>query len=674
MTPRRGCAAQWVGLEPLEPRILYSVSPLGGELLPQTEGEQAAAVEIDGRDSALDTVRKRQDGAEAPDRELVIVDQSVPDHEQLLQELLTAAEDRDIEILVLEPDRDGVEQITEALAERSDLDAVHIISHGNDTQVQLGGTRLGVDDLAEHRDAIRQWSGALSEHADLLFYGCDLAGGAEGRALLASLAELTGADIAASSDLTGSARLGGDWDLEYSLGAVESETVLDEESASEWTGVLAAPVITSPATASVPENQTAVMTVTATDADFDTVTFSLTGGVDETLFEIDGNSGVLTFKTAPDFEAPADADTNNDYEVEVTADDGNGGTDVQLITVSVTDVNDVVPVVDAGQSFNVSESAANATSLGTVTATDPDTTGSLQSWAIVSGNGDGIFQINASTGEITVVDNSNLDRETTSGYVLGIEVSDGVATSATENVTINVTDVNDTVPVVDAGQSFDVSESAANATSLGTVTATDPDTTGSLQSWTIVSGNGDGIFQINASTGEITVVDNSNLDRETTSSYVLGIEVSDGVATSATENVTINVTDANDTVPVVDAGQSFNVSESAANATSLGTVTATDPDTTGTLQSWTIVSGNGDGIFQINASTGEITIADNSNLDYETTTGYVLGIEVSDGVATSVTETVTINVTDANDVVPVVDAGRASASWRPSRTRRRWGR
>ena len=126
------------------------------------------------------------------------------------------------------------------------------------------------------------------------------------------------------------------------------------------------------------------------------------------------------------------------------------------------------------------------------------------------------------TGEITVADNTNLNYESATSYVLGIQVGDGANTSATETVTINVTDVNDVTPTITAGQSFNVAEDAANSTSVGTVAATDPDTVGSLTGWTIVSGNGDGVFQINASTGEITVADNTNLDRESaSSSYVL---------------------------------------------------------------------------------------------------------------------------------------------------------
>ncbi|MCP5091695.1 MAG: tandem-95 repeat protein, partial [Gammaproteobacteria bacterium] len=118
------------------------------------------------------------------------------------------------------------------------------------------------------------------------------------------------------------------------------------------------PVITSDsgsATANiyVVENTTAVTTVTATDADLETPTFSITGGADQGLFSIDLNSGVLTFDTAPDFDAPGDVGANNIYEVEVSADDGNGGTDVQLISVTVTDANEAPSAI--GDTFNLNE-------------------------------------------------------------------------------------------------------------------------------------------------------------------------------------------------------------------------------------------------------------------------------------------------------------------------------
>ena len=69
--------------------------------------------------------------------------------------------------------------------------------------------------------------------------------------------------------------------------------------------------------------------------------------------------------------------------------------------------------------------------------------------------------------------------------------------------------------------------------------------------------------------------------------------------------------------------------ENSANGTSVGTVSASDPDTGSTLI-YAITAGNETGIFAINSSTGEITVADGSQLDYETTTSYDLTVTVTD--------------------------------------------
>jgi hypothetical protein len=110
----------------------------------------------------------------------------------------------------------------------------------------------------------------------------------------------------------------------------------------DWRSANTAPVITSngagaTATVLVPDNATAATTVTATDADLpaQTLTYSITGGADAALFSINPTTGALTFLAAPDAENPTDANTDGVYEVQVTVNDGNSGTDVQTISVKV---------------------------------------------------------------------------------------------------------------------------------------------------------------------------------------------------------------------------------------------------------------------------------------------------------------------------------------------------
>jgi len=170
-------------------------------------------------------------------RELVFLQDGIADSQQLLDGLVSRP-DREIEVVLLTTDRGGIDQITETLAGRSELDAVHFVSHGNASSVQLGSTWLSSGSLTDHSLDILQWQDSLTEEADLLFYGCDLASSTEGRQLLNTVQALTGADVAASVDDTGNAALGGDWELEFSAGDVATEVAFTAEAQQQWLGLL----------------------------------------------------------------------------------------------------------------------------------------------------------------------------------------------------------------------------------------------------------------------------------------------------------------------------------------------------------------------------------------------------------------------------------------------------
>ena len=135
---------------------------------------------------------------------MVFVDTRVDGYEQFLEDFISQTSgERRIEVRLLDTERDGIEQISQALAGYSDLDAVHFLSHGTDGAVQLGATWLDRNSLQAMAGSIAQWRASLSADADLLFYGCDLAASPVGIAFVEQLSLLTGADVAASVDRTG---------------------------------------------------------------------------------------------------------------------------------------------------------------------------------------------------------------------------------------------------------------------------------------------------------------------------------------------------------------------------------------------------------------------------------------------------------------------------------------
>jgi len=250
-------------MEELEPRILYSadfapevVPTLGGEPVVaehrvvdfeteiQLDDFEAATGEYDIiilEESDLETVDTAvlSNSAEQFTYELVIVDTATPDYQQLIDDILAQNTDANlVEVVLLDASRDGIEQLTDILSGYSGLDAVHLISHGSDGAVSLGNTILNNETLLEQAANIESWSGAFSEEGDFLIYGCNLAITENGQTLVDSIAELTGADVAASDDLTGSAERGGDWELEYTVGTIESDIAISVTTQLAWNGML----------------------------------------------------------------------------------------------------------------------------------------------------------------------------------------------------------------------------------------------------------------------------------------------------------------------------------------------------------------------------------------------------------------------------------------------------
>lgn len=165
---------------------------------------------------------------------LVLVDSTVNDYKSLVENLPSEAE-----VIVLNPNQDGVEQITEALATRTNVESLHILSHGDSGRVYLGSTQLDSETLDLCVNQIQGWQESFTPNADILLYGCEVAAGEVGQQFVQKLSELTQTDIAASSNLTGSAALGGDWELDFTTGEIHPAIIFQSEATEAYDFVLA---------------------------------------------------------------------------------------------------------------------------------------------------------------------------------------------------------------------------------------------------------------------------------------------------------------------------------------------------------------------------------------------------------------------------------------------------
>ncbi|MGF2033815.1 MAG: DUF4347 domain-containing protein [Nostoc sp. CmiVER01] len=163
---------------------------------------------------------------------IVFIDANISGYQDLIQKV-----NPDVEVVILDTAKDGIEQITETLNGRKNIASIQIISHGAEGAIKLGTTLLNKDKLQAYRQQLQQWRTALTDDADILLFGCSIGFG-KGEAFLRELSQITGADVAASLDITGNAALGGNWDLEVATGEIESVSAISLEGQQNYAGIL----------------------------------------------------------------------------------------------------------------------------------------------------------------------------------------------------------------------------------------------------------------------------------------------------------------------------------------------------------------------------------------------------------------------------------------------------
>ena len=311
------------------------------------------------------------------------------------------------------------------------------------------------------------------------------------------------------------------------------------------------PMITSPAAVSVPENQTAVIDVQSTDPDGDIegpgLTYSLTGGADQTLFSIVPATGVLTFNSAPDFENPGDAGGNNVYDVQVTVTDSTAQTGIQNLQATVTDVNEL-PSITSAAAVSVPE---NQTAVIDVQSTDPDgdTEGAGLTYSLTGGADQALFSIVPAT---VLTFNTAPDFEAPGDvgannvYDVQVTVTDSGTLTDVQNLQVTVTDTLEP-PTITSPAAVSVPE---NQTAVIDVQSTDPDgdMEGSGLTYSSTGGADQALFSIVPATGVLTFNSPPNFeapgDVGANNVYEVQVTVTDSDTQTAMQNLQVTVTDA----------------------------------------------------------------------------------------------------------------------------------
>ncbi|MEX3955984.1 DUF4347 domain-containing protein [Trinickia sp. EG282A] len=165
--------------------------------------------------------------------QVVFVNSNVTDYQSLVAGLPQGTQ-----VVVLDSMKDGLAQIDQYLQQHPGVSAIHLVSHGSDGNVQIGSTWLNEGDLSAYSAQLAQIGAAMKPGGDFLIYGCDVAENADGKALVQQIASITGLNVAASTDATGAASLGGDWALEYDVGTVRTPVIFSQAAEQQYSELL----------------------------------------------------------------------------------------------------------------------------------------------------------------------------------------------------------------------------------------------------------------------------------------------------------------------------------------------------------------------------------------------------------------------------------------------------
>ncbi|MCA9423135.1 MAG: DUF4347 domain-containing protein, partial [Nitrospira sp.] len=278
----------------LEPRILFDGAALatGAEVVQDTTNQDQNNIPSSEGEASTDSTGTNTDSSDqdafwssglspssiSDRKEVVFIDTRVESYQTLMDGIDPAAE-----VILLDARRDGIEQIAEALEGRSDIDAIHLIGEGTEAEMHLGATFLTKNLISgRYANLFTQIGQSLSAEADLLIYGCNFGRGAGGLSAIQALADLTGADIAASTDRTGHVSEYANWKLEVSTGFIETSIIIGQATQAAWEGVLATYTVTNTNDAGANSLRQAIIDANA-NGGADTITFSIAGAGPHTI-------------------------------------------------------------------------------------------------------------------------------------------------------------------------------------------------------------------------------------------------------------------------------------------------------------------------------------------------------------------------------------------------------
>lgn len=311
------------------------------------------------------------------------------------------------------------------------------------------------------------------------------------------------------------------------------------------------------------------------------------------------------------------------------------------------------PMVDETFLFSIDENSNRNTSIGVITATDPDD----QPLAYAIEGPDFGLRLNQNTGELTVGPNADLNFEEDAELVLTVSVTDPFDFVDTTEVTVQLRDVNED-PVVIVGN-LEVEEGTPNGSAIGQIQAFDPDfAQDQTLSYGVIGGTGAGTFLVDPNSGLITLADQSAIDFEAVRSLSLVVRVADDFSPAGQTIFVqdIEIVDQNDAPTITTNG--IAVPENSRGV--VGQLEVSDADTAQT-HAFELTGGSGEDLFDV-LRDGSVVVREGASLDFEGASNiYSLLVTAIDNGAPPLAseKTIIVSITDVNEP-PLISPDEAS--------------
>ena len=429
-----------------------------------------------------------------------------------------------------------------------------------------------------------------------------------------------------------------------------------------------APTFTSASSVAFAENGAGVVytALAAPAVTGRSVVYSISGGADSAKFSINSSSGVVGFKSSPNFENPTDSGSDNVYDIVIQATEaGNTFVVTQAVAVTVLDVGEAAPAFTSGSSASFAENGTGAVYTAVVA---PDVAGRSVTFSISGGPDAARFSINSSSGVVSFISVPDHESATDLGsnnvYEIVIRATEANNThTVTQTVAVTVTDVGDVAPTFTSGGSASFAENGIGA--VYTAVAT-PDVTGAAVSYRISGGDDSAQFSINSSSGVVSFVSSPDFENPTDAGSGNGYDIviqatESGNTFVTTRSVTVTVSNVVETAPRITSGGSASFAENGTGA--VYTVRASASDGDGSI-SYSISGGADSAQFSINSS-GVVSFKNSPDFETPTDAGndniYNLEVKATEaGNAVTATRSVAVTVSNVVETAPSITSGSSA--------------